>query len=103
MNKSIFAAFASAAAIAVVSLTPVAAHADPPPSNCISDFGYQPNWTYARCSTGSGYVQAIAKCSNGSKTTYAYGPWKYIGVTSAAHCPDSHNKAVGHDYNIKGY
>ncbi|MGP3932507.1 hypothetical protein [Nonomuraea sp. KM88] len=94
---------ASAAAIAVVSLTPGVAKADPPPTDCHHNFGWQDDYTWARCDKGSGYVRAIATCSNGSKKTTATGPWKGIGVQSNAHCPTSHPKAVDHYFDIKTY
>ncbi|MEU7855038.1 hypothetical protein [Nonomuraea sp. NPDC049141] len=91
------------AAAAVVSLTPGVANAEPGPSGCSSGYGYRHEYTWAHCTSGAGYVQAIATCSNGSATTKVRGPWKYVGDQSEAHCPSSHRKAVGHAYSTKKY
>ncbi|MDF2707884.1 MAG: hypothetical protein K0R62_3536 [Nonomuraea muscovyensis] len=101
MNKKIFTALASAAAFAVVSLTPLAAQAEPLPTDCHHGYGWQTDYTWARCDKGAGSVRAIATCSNGRTKKTVYGPWKGIRVQSSAHCPDTYPKAVSHSYDIK--
>ncbi|MFE3450290.1 hypothetical protein ACFXJ8_15285 [Nonomuraea sp. NPDC059194] len=95
------------AAAAVVSLTPGVANAEPLPSGCTSGYGYPSAgkyyYTWAKCTGGGGYVQAIATCTNGRVTTKARGPWVYVGSYSKAHCPATHQRATGHDYAIKKY
>src|SRR4051812_29012300 len=99
MNKKISAVLASAAAVAFVSLTPIAAQAEPVPDDCHHGIGWQPNTTWASCNKGSGYVQAIAKCSNGSTTKTVKGRWVTVpSEQSVAVCPSTHKKAVGHSF-----
>ncbi|MEV0585083.1 hypothetical protein [Nonomuraea sp. NPDC050310] len=99
---------ASLAAAAFVLVTPGVANAEPLPTGCSSGFGYPKNgvyvYTWAKCTGGGGYVQAIATCSNGSTRTTVRGPWAYVGsYSTTGHCPSSHPKAVAHTYAIKKY
>ncbi|MFI6598624.1 hypothetical protein ACIBHX_20385 [Nonomuraea sp. NPDC050536] len=99
-----FTMFAAAfAAAAAVSLAPGVANAETPPSGCTDGFGYQTTYTWANCTRGAGYVQAIATCSSGSYTKKVYGPWTYVGTQSSAHCPSTYPRAVAHAYNIRAY
>ncbi|WP_329090826.1 MULTISPECIES: hypothetical protein [unclassified Streptosporangium] len=101
MKKMIFAAAASVAAAAFVSLTPAAALAEPWPGSCSSGFGWQTDYTWAQCNSGGGQVRAIAKCSSGLSTKTVYGPWVGIGKQSSAHCPVDYRKAVDHNFGIR--
>ncbi|MGW4406497.1 hypothetical protein ACWEJ6_20885 [Nonomuraea sp. NPDC004702] len=101
MKIKIFATMVAAAA--AVSLAPSAASAEPLPSNCHSGIGYRSAYSWAYCTSGSGYVRAIATCSNGSSTSKAYGPWMWVGSQSEAHCGGAYPTAVAGSYDIKAY
>ncbi|WP_219461770.1 hypothetical protein [Nonomuraea rhizosphaerae] len=94
MNKKILSVVASAAAVAVVSLTPVVAHAEPRPLDCSSQLEVTPpDATSAICKGGAGTVRAVAICGNGLK---GYGRWVNIGVRSYAFC--LYSSRMGHSY-----
>ncbi|WP_433475563.1 hypothetical protein ACQPZP_00165 [Spirillospora sp. CA-142024] len=103
MRKTILGTLVTVAAGALVSVTPTAAHAEPWPSDCKDDFRAPRVGTWARCDSGAGYVQAIAKCKKRdgtSGTKNAYGPWKWIGSTSLSKCPTGWI-AVSHSHTVK--
>ncbi|MFG1696310.1 hypothetical protein [Nonomuraea sp. NPDC049309] len=96
MKRKIITSLASAtAAIAFISLTPTAAHADPPPSGCRHGF-YSPHQTYAYCTKGVGWVKALAICSNGKATKTVLGDVAPIGRKSVALCSGKYRDAVDH-------
>ena len=99
MKIAMFAA--AAVAVAAVSLTPGVANAEPWPSRCQSGIGYQDNWSWARCTGGAGWVQAIAKCQEYKvhKAT-ARGRWVWVGKYSYAKCPAGYG-VVSTSYTTK--
>lgn len=102
-NMKITSAAVLAAAALLVTVAPGSAHAEPGPSGCRSFTG---GWysTKAQCTSGSGYVQAVAKCGN----TWVTGAWTYIiggdgrPATAIASCKVGLSPS-GHSYNIKKY
>ncbi|MEU0569220.1 hypothetical protein ABZ297_28110 [Nonomuraea sp. NPDC005983] len=99
--------------LAILSVLPVAAalislpaQAEPLPSGCDSGIGYRHAYSWARCTTGGGYVRAVATCAKGTAKKKVYGPWKVNAGApedrqASAWCPSSHPRVVGHSYDIK--
>lgn len=100
MRKTILSLAVSAAAIASLTLTPgVASAQELAPSSCNSGIGYS-EYAWAKCTSGTGYVRAVAKCSDSVTTVRADGAWAKVGTQSSAYCPHSYY-VVGHSFITK--
>lgn len=72
-----------ATVIAAGSLVALPQAASATPSNCYIDFSYNYNSAAAKCTSGTGQYRVLIRCSNAQTK---YGPWRGIGIYSAAGC-----------------